>query len=253
MNTLLSFLTRLRKSWTQADQILPEPHTVAKLIADIRAANLSYCGRPKLENLAEAAMRVRREKVPGCFLEAGVALGGSAILLGILKPSIAGLKLYDVFSMIPPPNENDEQDAHLRYEVIRSGASAGLGGETYYGYVDDLMSKVKSNLQRFGLNPEDQGIRFIPGLFEQTLHPKKKIALAHIDCDWYDSVRICIERIVPWLSEGGVIVFDNYSSYSGCRKAVDEWLASTSEFEVLFQQRSIGLRKKMSQEDAKHG
>ncbi|MGO7580519.1 TylF/MycF/NovP-related O-methyltransferase [Rhizobium ruizarguesonis] len=25
--------------------------------------------------------------------------------------------------------------------------------------------------------------------------------------------------------KGGYIIFDDYSSYSGCRKAVDQWLA----------------------------
>jgi asparagine synthase (glutamine-hydrolysing) len=122
---------------------------------------------------------VRKEGVPGHWLEAGVALGGSAILLSKLKPAATRLDLYDVFAMIPPPGENDGQDAHARYAEISSGASAGLGGEPYYGYVDNLLERVKDNLRRFDIEPERGTVRCIPGLFEDTLQPAGPVALAH--------------------------------------------------------------------------
>ena len=221
----------------------PDAAAMAKTIASIRAGKLSYCGPPKLENIAEALLRVRNEKVPGRYIEAGVALGGSAILLGLLKPATVPLDLYDVFAMIPPPGPNDGEDAHRRYEEIRSGTSAGLGGDTYYGYVDGLLDKVKANLRQFELDPEGGNIRCIPGLFEHTLHPIGQVALAHIDCDWYDSVRICIERIAPQLAPGGIMIFDDYSSYSGCRRAVDEWLQRDLGMERVFHRRALGVRR----------
>lgn len=212
------------------------------LIAEIRASNLTYCGAPKLENLVKAAFGIAAAGVTGCYVEAGVALGGSAILLARLKPADTRLDLYDVFGMIPPPGENDGPDAHARYEVIRSGASAGLGDARYYGYVEDLLTQVKDNLRRFEVDPQDDGLTWNAGLFSDTLHPAGKVALAHIDCDWYDSVRLCIERLTPVLTPGGMIVFDDYNSYSGCRRAVDELLAARPDFKVAFENRSIGLR-----------
>lgn len=224
----------------------PDAAMIEQIIADIRTANLSYCGRPKLENIAGALLRVRNESVPGCYLEAGVALGGSAILLGLLKPANVPLDLYDVFGMIPSPGENDGEDAHRRYEEIRSGASDGLGGDTYYGYVDGLLEKVKENLRQFGLDPDGGNIRCVPGLFEETLHPPGEVALAHVDCDWYDSVRVCIDRIAPQLAPGGIMIFDDYSSYSGCRRAVDEWMDEDSSIEKIFYLRSLGVRRCVS-------
>ncbi len=221
----------------------PDGAAMERTIAAIRAAKLSYCGPPKLENITEALLRIRSENVPGRYVEAGVALGGSAILLGLLKPADVPLDLFDVFAMIPPPGANDGEDAHRRYEEIRSGASAGLGGDTYYGYVDGLLDKVKANLRQFGLDPDGGNIRCVPGLFEDTLYPAGPVALAHIDCDWYDSVRVCIERIVPRLAPGGIMIFDDYSSYSGCRRAVDEWLARDTGMEKLFHRRSLGVRR----------
>lgn len=245
MKVLFERVRRLLGGAEVATAMLQQPDGAAMqcTIADIRAAKLSYCGPPKLENIAEALLRVRGENVPGRYVEAGVALGGSAILLGLLKPADVPLDLFDVFAMIPPPGVNDGEDAHRRYDEIRSGASAGLGGDTYYGYVNDLLDKVKANLRQFGLDPDGGNIRCIPGLFEDTLYPAGPVALAHIDCDWYDSVRVCIERIVPQLAPGGIIIFDDYSSYSGCRRAVDEWLARDTDMEKLFHRRSLGVRR----------
>ena len=213
------------------------------MIARIRGDNLSYCGKPKLENIVEAVLAVRQAGVPGGFLEAGVALGGSAILLGKIKPKDAPLALYDVFSMIPAPGKNDGEDAHKRYEEIHSGQSAGLGGKTYYGYVDNLLDLVKRNLRDAGLDLEADRIECVPGLFEDTLHPVAPIAFAHVDCDWFDSVKVCIDRITPCLSTGGIIIFDDYSSYSGCRRAVDDWLERDVRFEKLFHRRSLAVKR----------
>jgi asparagine synthase (glutamine-hydrolysing) len=213
-----------------------------RLIGEVRAARLTYCGPPKLETLAAAALRVRGDGVAGLYLEAGVALGGSAIVLARLKPPGVPLLLFDVFAMIPPPGEKDGEDAHARYAEINAGRSRGLGGDVYYGYVDNLLNVVKANLGRFGIDPDAQGISFFEGLFEETLHPEGPVALAHIDCDWYDSVRVCIDRIVPRLAPGGMLVFDDYSSYSGCRKAVDELMRRDRRFEIVASERSIALR-----------
>jgi hypothetical protein len=224
----------------------PEIPTMAEaevIISRIRDDNLSYCGKPKLENIAEAVIAVRQAGVHGSFLEAGVALGGSAILLGKIKPKDAPLALYDTFSMIPAPGKNDGEDAHKRYEEIRSGQSAGLGGKTYYGYVDNLLNVVQQNLRDAGLDLEANHIECVPGLFDETLHPAGPIAFAHVDCDWYDSVNVCIGRITPHLSKGGIIVFDDYSSYSGCRRAVDEWIEQNASFKKLFHRRSLAVKR----------
>lgn len=222
------------------------PEQIAQLVSEIRAAYLSYCGSPKLENVADAILQIQREKTQGLYLEAGVALGGSAILLARLKPANVSLRLFDVFGMIPPPGDSDGEDAHRRYDEIRSGNSPGLGGQTYYGYVDNLLETVKGNLRRFGIDPERDGVEFFPGLFQDTLRLDGPVAFAHIDCDWYDSVKTCIERIAPWLSPGGIMVFDDYSSYSGCGRAVDEFLASNNTFEIIFHKRSLGMRRRLT-------
>ena len=212
------------------------------LIDGIRRAHLTYCGPPKLENVSRAIDRIVREGVRGDFIEAGVALGGSAVLMASLKPPVATLHLYDVFGMIPPPGDQDGDDAHRRYDVIKSGASAGLGSDLYYGYVDSLQQKVLMNLERWGLSCQSDRIELHAGLFQDTLYPSGPVAFAHIDCDWYESVTVCIGRILPALARGGIMVFDDYQSYSGCKKAVDQLIRERPDLETIFHARSIGLR-----------
>lgn len=186
---------------------------------------------------------VQDRGVAGCYVEAGCALGGSAIVIGSLKPQAAPLYVFDVFGLIPAPTANDGPDSHARYAEIQGGCSPGIRGDTYYGYVPNLREVVEQNLVSFGLDLERQRIRLIPGLFQETLHVAEPVALAHIDCDWYDSVQVCIERLAPRLERGGVMIFDDYSSYSGCRRAVDEWLRTSIEFRLVRVERSATVER----------
>jgi asparagine synthase (glutamine-hydrolysing) len=49
------------------------------------------------------------------------------------------------------------------------------------------------------------------------------VALAHLDGDWYESIMTCLQRIEPHLVPRGVLVIDDYDTWSGCRKAIDEY------------------------------
>ena len=64
--------------------------------------------------------KVNAENVPGNFLEFGIALGGSTIIITKKLTKSRQYHGYDVFSMIPPPTQNDDNDAHERYSVITS-------------------------------------------------------------------------------------------------------------------------------------
>lgn len=213
------------------------------IIAQVRAQNLTYCGRPKLENLSKALLQVENNKIPGMIIEAGVALGGSAIVMSLLKSRQREIHLFDIFGLIPSPGEHDDLDSHDRYKIIASGKSVGLGGQQYYGYQDDLIKVVENNLIANGVNIKKEKVYFHPGLFKDTMEIKSPVALAHIDCDWYESIKTCLDKIEPNLTAGGVLVFDDYSSYRGAKKIIDERIASSSKYKMLFHDRSIGFEK----------
>lgn len=191
---------------------------------------LTYLSRKDLLNLFDAMRQVERATVPGIFVETGCALGGSSIAIGTAKHAEREFRIYDAFGMIPPPSDRDDADVHIRYEEIKSGRSKGLGDNTYYGYVENLKAVVAANLARYQLPIGKYRIRLIEGYFEDTLYITESVALAHVDCDWYASVMTCLVQLEPNLSVGGVIVFDDYSDWSGCRTAVDEYFADKNGY-----------------------
>lgn len=194
-------------------------------ILQIKTDQLTYLATPDLLNLYRAAKQVEQAQVAGMFIEAGCALGGSAIAIGKAKAKQRAFRIYDAFGMIPAPSDKDEADVHARYDEIKAGKSKGLGGNTYYGYTENLQDVVTSNLAKYGIPIQDNNIRLIKGYFEDTLYITEPVALAHIDCDWYASVMSCLIQIEPNLSPGGKIIFDDYVEWSGCRNAVDEYFS----------------------------
>ena len=73
----------------------------------------------------------------------------------------------------------------------------------------DLASPVESVRE---LLKGSQRVNIVPGYFNETLpqHPNLRFSFCHVDCDLYTSVKECISYILPRLSVGGVIVFDDY-------------------------------------------
>lgn len=56
-----------------------------------------------------------------------------------------------------------------------------------------------------------------------------------LDCDLYESYKMCLSRLYPRIVPGGWIIFDEYFSakYPGARRAVDEFFADRPEKPVL--------------------
>jgi glycosyltransferase involved in cell wall biosynthesis len=200
------------------------PH-LRRTIARVREEHLTYLQPQHLEQLAFAMLDVEARGLPGVVVEAGTARGGSAIVIASAKAPERPMKVYDVFGQIPPPGARDGADVHERYAVITAGGAKGPGGETYYGYRDDLYREVADSFARLGVPPAANRVELIQGLFEDTIELDEPVALAHLDGDWYESTMTCLTRIAPLLAPGGRIVLDDYDKWSGCRAAVDEYFA----------------------------
>lgn len=201
---------------------LPPHHR--EIVLGVRSRRLTYLSERKLASLARTCRAIEDAELPGSFIEAGCALGGSTILIASVKRDERPLSVYDVFGMIPAPTERDTPDVHARYRSIADGKSKGIGGDPYYGYVEDLYRVVQENLEHFGIRPEAHRIRLIKGLLQETLVVDGPVAFAHIDVDWHDPVMTCLERIFPNLVVGGSMILDDYHDWGGCRKAADAYM-----------------------------
>lgn len=203
---------------------------IERVIGGVIGEHLSYLDAISLRTLAASVEAIEAEAIDGLVIEAGTARGGSAIAMAAAKSAGRRMKAYDVFGMIPPPGEKDGEDVHRRYATIVSGQSTGIGGETYYGYRDDLLTEVVESFARHGVPIEESGVELVRGRFEDTMSLDEPVALAHLDGDWYASTMTCLTRIAPRLSIGGRIVVDDYDTWSGCHAAVDEYFAGRPGF-----------------------
>ena len=213
--------------------IIGTPSFLHNFAVALDTNGLSYLGIVALQELMQAVLTYEILGLQGIIVETGCALGGSAIGITGAKSKTRELRCYDVFDMMPPPSQQDGADVHARYDEIVSGKSAGLKGSVYYGYQENLLNVVENNFFQYGFPIREHSVRLIKGLYEDTLHIDVPVILAHIDCDWHDSVKICLERIAPHIISGGVMIIDDYHHYSGCRLAVDEFMSKDDKFERI--------------------
>jgi asparagine synthase (glutamine-hydrolysing) len=221
-------LKRARAELADTAHAVPEP--VEEVVRRVREEKLTYLKPPYLRALAADVLDVERAGLEGLIVEAGTALGGSAIVMAAAKAPERPMKVYDVFGMIPAPGDHDGDDVHERYATIAAGDARGVGGETYYGYRPDLEREVAASFARLGVPVEERNVELVKGLFEDTIVLDGPVAFAHLDGDWYESTMTCLERIAPRLVPGGRIVLDDYYTWSGCRRAVDEYFAAHDGF-----------------------
>jgi len=81
------------------------------------------------------------------------------------------------------------------------------------------------------------------GWFEDTLphfaaQLKEPVALLHVDCDLYSSTRTVLSILGPRLSQGSLLIFDDFLSYAGYKqhefRAAHEYFAATGQrFELV--------------------
>jgi hypothetical protein len=221
---------KLKKARAEKRHDLPEE--LEATIARARQEHLTYLKPDNLRELAARVLDIEKRGLPGLVIEAGTARGGSAIVMAAAKAPERPMKVYDVFGMIPPPSDEDGADVHERYAKITAGEARGPGGETYYGYRDDLYAEVRESFARLGVPTEERRVELVKGLFEDTIQLDEPVAIAHLDGDWYESTMTCLERIAPLVVPGGRIVLDDYYAWSGCRRAVDEYFKDHQGFRL---------------------
>lgn len=170
--------------------------------------DFTMLGTDRLRGLYDAVMSAIEAGIPGDIVECGAARGGSAALMGLILKGLGVERLLwvcDTFEGIPPATDDDPVEA-LQYT-----------GQ-FRGDIED----VRSLFSQFGIL---QNAKLVKGLFQNTLPSLgvEKIAVLHLDGDWYESTKCGLENLYDKVSPGGFIQIDDYGHWVGCRKAVDEF------------------------------
>jgi hypothetical protein len=174
-----------------------------------------------LTDLARLVREVLTQGIPGDFVACGVWRGGTAFLMAdLLRRAGAGDRkvwLFDSWEGMPPPEPVDGPHAQ---DCITDPENP-LHPDNCRVAVDE----VRQSAEDLGLAPYTV---IVPGWFDHTLPANRQrigpIALLHVDCDWYRSVRCCLENLYDQVVDGGFVVFDDYYHYDGCAVAVHEFL-----------------------------
>ncbi len=171
-------------------------------------------GFPRLNNLEMCVRSVIEDKIPGDLIETGVWRGGSCIFMrAILKAyGITDRTVWvaDSFAGLPPPDVKK--------------APQDKGNKLYkFAELAIPLETVKSHFQLYGLL--DDQVEFLKGWFKDTLPtaPVKKLAVARLDGDMYESTMDAISALYPKLSVGGYLIVDDYESIRRCREAIHDY------------------------------
>ncbi len=194
----------LMQAWS-----LVSPSEFASLYRQVRTVTM--CSQARLRGLYDAVRYVASKDIPGDVVECGSAQGGSAALMALTLHRLGArrkLWMFDTFEGLPAPTSQDPD-----FEL------ANLFTGTCVGTLDE----VRELFHRLGIADD---VTFVKGLFQETLPaaPVQRIAVLHIDGDWYESVRICLDCLYDKVVPGGMIQLDDYGYWKGARKAVDEFL-----------------------------
>lgn len=156
-----------------------------------------------------------KNQIEGVFVECGVACGNNLAAMCYAGRHGYG---FDSFEGIPWAGERDEQQPGMTHKDKSKEGILESSGIT----VHDI-DGVRLNFARWGLD----NYTLIKGWFQHTVKDfDEPIAVLRLDGDLYESTKVCLEHLYPLLSEGGILIMDDWN-LKGCRDAFFDY------FEVL--------------------
>lgn len=198
-----------------------------------RVHPLSLTNPERIIATHDAVEYALRRKVPGALVECGVWRGGMvlAMILTLQENGVddRDVYLYDTFEGMTTPSKDDVAVLDGESAVTTWEAAQATGErpwEAFFGEESFSLEGVQNVIYGTGYPPKH--IHFVVGAVEETLPDAapEAIALLRLDTDWYESTRHELVHLYPRLSDGGVLIIDDYGHWLGCRKAVDEYFAS---------------------------
>jgi O-methyltransferase len=199
-----------------------------------RARPFTMTSDERLQALIDAVRYCEQRGVAGAFAECGVWRGGSVLTMILVLQGLGvddrDIHLFDTFEGMTAPTEEDTSP--LDPPALETWAEAQESGERAWSelFSHEVFDEaaVRELLVSTGYPPER--LHFARGPVEQTLPEAapERLALLRLDTDWYESTRHELEHLWPRLSDGGVLIVDDYGHWEGARRAVDEFFATSA-------------------------
>lgn len=161
--------------------------------------------------------------LPGEIVECGIFKGNSFFRFSHFRGLVENVNSrkiigFDVFGDFPKSELEDEKK-----------------------YVDNFINLAGSksidqdSLKLILRHKNIENYELIKGDINQTVpeyclqNPSLKIALLHIDVDLYEPTKVILEYMYNSVVRGGLIVFDDYGTFPGETRAIDEFFKNKKE------------------------
>jgi O-methyltransferase len=205
----------------QTEPNYPPDYTSAEIELFRAVRPYTLTSHERVIALRDAVRYATEAGIQGAIVECGVWRGGSMLTVARtlldLGATDRDLYLYDTFTQMPPPGDEDVDLNGVRAADVYEDALA------YDGFANLPLERVRALMESTGYPPDR--LHFIPGLVEDTIPATAPdtIALCRLDTDWYASTKHEVEHLAPRIPQGGVLIVDDYGHFQGSRKAVDEY------------------------------
>jgi hypothetical protein len=180
---------------------------------------LTMVGLGRLDDLQACVESVVADDVGGDVIEAGAWRGGASLFARAALDALGDDRtvwVADSFQGFPAAGGGDPEEGRL----------------SAFDFLAVPLDEVRESFRRLGC---ERGVEFVPGFFEDTL-PRlsgRRWSIVRLDADTYGPTRLALQALYPGLSAGGYVVIDDYGSFPGCRRAVDEFRSENGITEPL--------------------
>jgi O-methyltransferase len=198
----------------------------------LRASFREICRRYRAYSMVQEAKFVRNlelvhgfRNIRGCVVECGVWRGGMSAGMAEVLGADRQYFLFDSFEGLPPAREDLDGAAAVAWQN-------DTASPTYY---DNCTAAEEEAATAMKLSSA-ASFSLVKGWFNDTVpafEPPCEIAVLRLDGDWYDSTRVCLENLVPFVADQGLVIIDDYYEWDGCARAVNEYLLRGSPSGVM--------------------
>lgn len=196
----------------------------------------------RLVTLYQQVAYCEKYELPGAFVECGVWKGGGAGMMALANLQTGKaprhIHLFDSFQEICEPDAALDGDKAVR-EVLKFTGKSGLDKgrlQPLTGFYDSMggPGTLEENRKLFEetISYPADFLHYHVGWFQETLPTLHEtvgpIAILRLDGDWYASTKICLEYLFDKVVRGGIVIIDDYGTYHGCRRAVDQFIKTNN-------------------------
>lgn len=216
-------IVNFNKSYSISEEFPPDAEESTRVILK-KCKPFTMTSTDRQMALINSIEYIVKKKIPGAFIECGVWRGGSSMISAITLQSLGStdreIYLFDTFQGMTEPTANDigYDSESAKEKLNKEKKNTGIW---CYASLNDVKQNMKST------NYPSEKIIYVEGPVEKTItkkFPDKKIALLRLDTDWYESTKHELNYLFPLVSEGGIIIIDDYGHWRGAKLAVDEYL-----------------------------